>query len=49
VLAGPPDDGDAIVMALSEGDQTAMRERRRSAPTPEVRRGYDIAKKRFGW
>lgn len=47
-LGRSPDDGDAIVMALSEGDAALMRQQRRAAPPPRVNRGYEAIKRSFG-
>lgn len=47
-LGRSPDDGDAIVMALSEGDAALMRQQRRDAPSPPVNRGYEAIKRSFG-
>jgi hypothetical protein len=46
-LGRSPDDGDAIVMALSEGDAALMRERQRGMGRPQVNRGYAEIKQSF--
>jgi hypothetical protein len=47
-LGRSPDDGDAIVMALSEGDAALTRQQKREAPSPPVNRGYEAIKRSFG-
>jgi hypothetical protein len=47
-LGRSPDDGDAIVMALSEGDAALMRQERRGGLLPTVHRGHEAVKQRYG-